>query len=186
MRLFVACELPQRLRERIAARTLARRERFPPATWVRSENLHLTLAFFGEIGPQRSSSLTARLAAEAAAVEPFEARLERCDAFPARGPLRVVWLGVSPQQPLVELSRRLRRAASEVGVAADDKPFHAHLTLARCRRPWSARERSRVLELSLPETSDFPVAGAALMASELAPAGFRYSAVARLDFGGAA
>ena len=47
LRLFVAFELPERLREETGRRMAEARRALPPARWVRAEGLHLTLKFLG-------------------------------------------------------------------------------------------------------------------------------------------
>lgn len=56
MRLFIALELPARVRA--AATAVARRLRQSGADvkWVAEENLHVTLKFLGEVDPSRQGS----------------------------------------------------------------------------------------------------------------------------------
>jgi 2'-5' RNA ligase len=186
VRLFAALELDAAVRRAIAERIAAERDALPPAAWVREANLHLTLAFFGEVAPERVDSLAAALAAAAAASPRLALRSAAAGAFPPRGAVRVVWLALEPAAALGELAARLREATARLAVPFDAKPFRSHVTLARCRRPWPAATRERLAGLAPPEPARFVANGAALVASELAPGGSGYRTVARLDFAEAA
>ncbi|KAB2953508.1 MAG: hypothetical protein F9K18_14150, partial [Thermoanaerobaculia bacterium] len=59
VRLFAAVELPDAERRRLGRRVSDLRSRFPPAAWVRPENLHATLAFVGEAGPEAADTASA-------------------------------------------------------------------------------------------------------------------------------
>ncbi|HEX9798785.1 MAG TPA: RNA 2',3'-cyclic phosphodiesterase [Thermoanaerobaculia bacterium] len=180
MRLFAAIELPQPVRRAVAAQIASLRDELPPATWVRADNLHLTLVFFGEVPDERAGELAEALAGAASAWERRRLRLSGAGGFPPRGPVRVVWLGVEPEPSLAALAQSLRHAARRASFEFDDKPFRSHLTVARCRRPWPALRRADLLRLLPPEAIDFEATHASLVASELAAGGSRYRAVRRL------
>ena len=186
MRLFAAVELPAEARREIEDRVAHERGRLPAASWVRAENLHLTLAFFGEVAESALRELTASLAAATAPLAPIAARLAGAGGFPPRGPVRVVWLGVEPVESLARLAQAIREAAARAGAPADDKPFQSHVTLARCRRPWPPAARERLPALAPSEPIALEIGAAALIASELAPGGSRYTRLAALGLGGAA
>jgi len=185
MRLFAALELPAGLRAALAGVGAGRRADLPAASWVREANLHLTLLFFGEVASDLLERLTEGLRAATATFPPPELRVTAAGAFPARGPIRVVWVGVEPGAPLAALSAALREAAEAAGVGSDRKPFSAHVTLARCRPPWAAALRERLSELAPPPTRFRPLR-AVLEASELGHGGAAYRVVAALPFAEAA
>lgn len=177
MRLFVAVELPEPIRRRLGQRIEQRRGGFPRASWVRPENLHLTLAFLGEVDPDRLPELTAALAGPVAACSSFAARTAAAGAFPEQGSMRVVWIGLEPGAELAALAARIREAVAGVGLPGDEKPFQPHVTLARCRVRWPAGARENLSTLA-PEPMPFAVTEAVLVESELAPGGSRYRQVA--------
>lgn len=185
MRLFVAVELPDAVRESVAIAG-TRRDGWPPANWVRAENLHLTLAFLGEVAPPRIAPLEAALRRRAGARTPFRASFADAGAFPAQGMVRVLWLAVEPTADFSELARVAREACAEAALPFDEKPFAPHLTLARCRTPWPAASRERLAKLAPREPISFEVGAIAVVASELGPAGPRYSRQAEIPLGAAA
>jgi 2'-5' RNA ligase len=185
VRLFVAVELPDELRRAVAEAVAAGRRRLPPAGWVRPENLHLTLVFLGEVAAPRAAGIAPVLRPALAGRGPFTVRSAAPGAFPERGPVRVVWLGLEPASALGELADRLRAALSAERVPFDAKPFRAHVTLARARTAWPAGARANLDRIAPPERS-FALEEVVLFESDLRPEGARYRALDRLRLGEAA
>lgn len=95
--------------------------------------LHLTLAFLGDVPDDAPAPLAAALDAATRPFRRFAARLHGVGAFPhARRP-RVVWVGVEDPRPLVDLALAVRGALEGAGFPGDGKDFRAHVTLGRMR-----------------------------------------------------
>ena len=112
----------------------AAKEWLPPSTGrlVAAENLHLTLLFAGEVTLGQRQCLEQM--ADAICGDSFVLHFDRSGYW--RRP-QVVWWGCS-QTPaaLLELAQSLQAGAKECGIAVDECPYAAHLTLARkVRRP---------------------------------------------------
>jgi 2'-5' RNA ligase len=181
MRLFVAASPSGELRQGLAGVVRSLRALRPPppdAKWVRIENLHLTFAFLGEASAAQLDLATVSLRDALTGRPAVEARTAALGAFPDRGPVRVVWLAVEPESGLGGLAAAVRDALRSAGLPFDAKPFRAHLTLARARRPWPDAIRPR-LAAAAPEPLPFPVREVALVESRLGPAGPTYTARAR-------
>ena len=101
----------------------------------RPEGLHLTLAFLGERTPEGLPALEAAVADVAPRHRAFPLRTAGLGGFPEGGRARVLWLGLAPCPALEALAADLRGALAAAGEGFDAKPFRAHLTLARFRRP---------------------------------------------------
>jgi 2'-5' RNA ligase len=131
-----------------------------------SNQIHLTLAFLGEQPEARVATLC-RLAGDLRA-RVFTLTLDVLGGF-ARG--GIAWLGASEPQPgLAALHRELAAALRQEGFAVDERPYTAHLTLAR---------RSRApLERRLAQPLGWPVTSFFLVASELGRGGSTYRKLA--------
>ena len=129
MRSFIALELPETFRLQVAA--LARQlsgaveGRFMPV-----ENYHLTLAFLGDI-----SEREVRLAMDA-----LDETCETCSEVPVEysglgkfGKSRdaTLWLGLRQNDALAQLAESVRKSLVSRGIDFDEKPFKAHITIAR-------------------------------------------------------
>jgi 2'-5' RNA ligase len=100
--------------------------------WVRVDGLHLTLRFLGATPDERQPELAAAIATVAADVRPFQVVLSGGGAFPNQYRPRVLWIGIGEgAAELDALERRVDVELRRLGWSADDRPFNAHLTLAR-------------------------------------------------------
>lgn len=101
--------------------------------WVRLDGLHLTLRFLGPT-PDALVEPTADVVRTVAAtvVGPIDVELGGAGAFPAVGRPRALWIGISDgAEALGALAAAVEEALVGIGWPAVDRPFRAHLTLAR-------------------------------------------------------
>lgn len=182
MRLFVAVETPEPVRQEIARLRARLAGALPKARWVRPETVHLTLVFLGETGEATVPALASRLGAVFAARAPFELAVRGAGTFPPRRPARVAWLGVTAGPDLAALQAAVAAAAVEVaGIEPERRPYHPHLTLARPSRPWPRSAVERFLEVAdRPIGEPFTVNRGVLMESHLGPGGARHEVVSEL------
>ena len=184
MRLFVALVPPAAVREALVHAAESGRAELPRARWVRAEHLHLTLVFLGEVDVASEAPLVTALAERVGATPRFRARLTAAGAFPPRGPVRVIWAGLEPAPELAGLAAAARAAVADAGLASDDKPFLAHLTLARCPQPWPPETRAALDPLLAPLAgTEFAVERVALIESVLAAGGPTYTTRAESELG---
>jgi 2'-5' RNA ligase len=114
------------------------------------DNIHLTLAFLGELEPARA--LDALEAGSAVRAEAFALEFDEGRYWAHN---QIVWAGPSrPPAALLLLVRRLHAALSGAGFKTDDRAFQAHFTLLRDAQPPSAfapppRQRMQVDEFVL-------------------------------------
>ncbi len=82
MRLFIAINLPARVRRSIVDATASMRAAAPGVGWVSGERLHLTLEFLGERPDHPVASLEAALRREAVRHAELTLELRGLGAFP--------------------------------------------------------------------------------------------------------
>ena len=138
MRLFVGITPPAEAVAHVAGVVSRIASTTPDVRWVSEERWHLTLAFLGEVDPDRVPGLSARLDAVAAGHSPLSGlRLAGAGTF--RG---VLWLGVEPtgrHSPADQLARAVQCEMRAAGIPVERRPWRAHLTIARWR-PSSGRD----------------------------------------------
>ncbi|HRU07156.1 MAG TPA: RNA 2',3'-cyclic phosphodiesterase [Candidatus Brocadiia bacterium] len=186
MRAFLALEMSESIRQNLARLQSGLRPALKGVRWVEPQSLHLTLKFLGDVAGGFAEQAGPALAACAAAAPVSKLVCQGVGAFPdARRP-RVVWVGLAEDPPmLAALSHALDRAAAAFGVAPEDKPFRAHVTIGRVKEPKPAPG----IAAALAAQAGF-VAGAmeareiVLMKSDLRPAGPVYTPLARFALGG--
>ena len=124
----------------------------------RSEGLHLTLAFLGDVGRDRVEPLRAALAERLAKLPVPALRLRGGEAFPGRGRERVLWLGVSEAEKgsLESLWRTALDALDAVDQDTARERGRGHRPHVTVARPRSTRtrvpERFYDLDVDLPWT----------------------------------
>ena len=129
MRIFIGIDLDPEVRARIA-RFLEGVQGFAPdARWVHPDSLHITLKFIGEQKPEQVEAITERLRRVEGGA--FEIRSGGYGFFPTAKAARVFWIGIHAGPQLAELARSIDVATSELGIPREDRPYSAHLTLAR-------------------------------------------------------
>jgi 2'-5' RNA ligase len=184
LRLFLAVELDEPLR-RLAGRVAADLSRALGAdgqtgvTWVRPENMHLTVRFLGETPETRVPGLLEALAPPLVTPS-FELRFAGVGTFPPRGPARVIWLGIaSGHDRLTGVHHEIEDRLAALGTEREDRPFRAHLTLGRVRGRLGPRAGSII---SGTVAGDLPVSvvrEVTLFESRLSPRGPVYTALCR-------
>ncbi len=139
MRAFIALEVPARVTVGLDEALANLRSKLPPARWVPAPNRHLTLVFLGTVAAEDLTRLDDSLGPVFAAEVPFELELGHRGTFPAGRPGRVVWVGFRPSKALGRLQEAVAEACRSLDFDIERRPFSPHLTLARCRKPWSRR-----------------------------------------------
>lgn len=184
MRVFAAVELPEEVRHRIAAAARSLLEGVRAARPVREENLHVTVRFVGEVASSAVDPLLAGVRDAAASVAKGSASARGVGAFPnARRP-RVVWVGLDdPAAVFTSVEAAISERLAPLGYRREDRPFSAHVTVARMRDgvrnlgPLSERLASAAREA--PAFGAVPVDAVTVFQSELGSSGSRYTALAR-------
>lgn len=133
MRLFVAINLPDGLREDIHGAVSALREDGLPARWVDPGQYHVTMKFIGEVRPDERDAMEEVLRRCVSGYRPVDVGLEEIGAFPSLRRPRVIWLGVTPTPQLRALKHDLEHAYARLGIDRETRAFRPHVTLGRAR-----------------------------------------------------
>ncbi len=134
MRLFLALPLPQQIEKELIQIQNQLIEKRGNVKWVRLENIHLTVRFFGETNEKLVSPLREEINTIAASYQPIETSLVSLGAFPNLNRPRVIWAGLSGGVDILNLlAEKIEAAAQRLGFEPEKKRFKAHLTLGRVR-----------------------------------------------------
>jgi 2'-5' RNA ligase len=188
MRLFIAADMPDAVREAIAneqkriAAALGGSE--SSLKWVKPGHAHLTLVFIGNVEDPRVPAVVDAVAADVDAPG-FDVVFEGVGVFPPRGAPRVLWIGVGAgARELIELQRVIAARIAALGLPLEDRPFHPHLTLARWRQSRPSDRDRAIAAAPRGVVARAHVGGATLYESRLSPAGPAYTALARATLTG--
>ena len=185
MRLFVAVNLPPEVRDRMAAVQDQLRRAQADVSWVRAENVHVTVKFLGETEEKRLERIRPALDEVAQAAAPFSMEVSGVGSFGGRVP-RVVWVGVGDgAEALTQLAGRIETALARVGFPKERRGFTAHLTLGRVRSPRNAEALLAALqEFQAEKFGTFTATQFELLQSELRPTGSVYTMLEQFLLGG--
>jgi len=129
MRLFIALDIDDEIRQRVG-RFLEGVSGFSPeARWVRLESMHITLKFIGEKPAEVMSSLQEKL--QDVKVPAFQLTFAGTGFFPTPRSARVFWIGIQADSQLQSLAAAIDEATAPLGIPREDRAFSPHLTLAR-------------------------------------------------------
>jgi 2'-5' RNA ligase len=139
VRLFVALEIPAKVRDEFAAlinELRAADSSFSKnrARWVRPENLHVTLKFIGHVDNGKLDAIRAALA-EVRFGRQVELRFSGLGFFPNAKRPRVFWAGMESSPNLGPLATEIDTRLKKLGIPSETKEFAPHLTLARFDPP---------------------------------------------------
>ena len=126
MRLFIAINFNTDTRSRLLALRDELCGKSQRGNFSSPENLHLTLAFIGEVNPKKVEPIKAIM--DTVTFAPFPATIDRLGTF-SRGTLW--WAGLREDKPLMDLQREAEHKLALCGFEMDDRKYNPHITLGR-------------------------------------------------------
>jgi len=186
MRLFVALDIDESIREKIVRFMDGVRGFAPDVRWVKSESLHVTLKFIGERpDPEEIKDALSKIRSSS-----FEVTFRGYGFFPTAKSARVFWVGLESGPQLANLAQSVDENLIPLDIARESHTFSPHLTLARTGSGRPARDKKdrpnrnfqRLQEklgaLSAPEFGTMSAREFFLYQSQLSPHGSRYTKIA--------
>jgi 2'-5' RNA ligase len=129
MRIFIALDIDDAIRQRIQRFMEGVSGFAPDARWVRPESPHVTLKFIGEKPMETAEEIKHALSGIRS--DSFELTFRGYGFFPTAKAARVFWVGIESGPQLASLANAVDAATSALGIPEEDHPFAPHLTLAR-------------------------------------------------------
>ena len=127
-RLFVAIDLPDSTRQLLAGLD----PHIRGVRWTEAAQMHLTLAFFGDVPEDFEPELREKLVTIEFGA--FFLSVAGVGTFAAKGVPKIIWIGLGKAHPhLFQIHKRVQEAALAVGIEPELRPWHPHITMARCR-----------------------------------------------------
>jgi len=193
MRLFIALDIDDSIRERIARFEQGVSCFAPDARWQKPESLHVTLKFIGEQPESAVEGIKQALSTIPASA--IEIQFRSYGFFPTAKSARVFWIGIEAGPQLATLAVAIDERMSSLGIPKEERAFSPHLTLARgAGRSASPRRtktdgpnrvfqrlQEKLAVLPTPEFGTMTARGFFLYQSQLSPKGSKYTKQARFD-----
>lgn len=180
MRLFVAVDLPDAAKQRLARLVAALRSCRADVRWVSAGALHVTLKFLGNVDAREVGGVDRALERVSGAAPPTRGRLRDLGSFPHKSRPRVLWVGLRDLPPggraLADLHRAVDAACNEIGFPSARRRFHPHVTLGRVRSQKGVGALRRAIdEHDGFDAGEVPIRAITLFESRLARGGARYT-----------
>lgn len=195
MRLFVALDIDDAIRERIARFIDEARGFAPEARWVGPESLHVTLKFIGERAEKDLESI--RKALKSIRGSAIELNIRDYGFFPGPKAPRLFWAGIQAGSNLTSLAAAVDKELAALGVPNEEHAFNPHLTLARAGGSRSSKRshrsgskgglqnlREKLASLRVPEFGTMVAREFFLYQSELSQGGSKYTKLAAISLNG--
>jgi RNA 2',3'-cyclic 3'-phosphodiesterase len=193
MRLFIALDIDDPIRQRIARFEQGVSGFAPDARWQKPESLHVTLKFIGEQPEPAVDQVQKALSTIPASAVDIQFR--GYGFFPTARSARVFWIGIEAGPQLAALAAAIDEKMPSLGIPKEDRALSPHLTLARAsgrsaspRRsksdapsPTFQRLQEKLAALPTPEFGTITAREFFLYQSQLSPKGSKYTKLARFD-----
>lgn len=128
LRLFVAIRPPAAMRHHL----LTTMHGVSAARWQSDAQLHLTLAFIGEVDEATAETIDTALATVSA--EPVPLGIAGVGCFADKGRATALWAAATPSATLAVLAAKVNRAIARAGPSPTNRAYVPHITLARLNR----------------------------------------------------
>jgi RNA 2',3'-cyclic 3'-phosphodiesterase len=182
IRTFLCIEIPDTIKARIGDLQRALKQIEARVSWVKPENIHLTLKFLGAVPASRIPSVCEAVSRAASHNSTFEVEVSGTGCFPSVRNPRVLWVGLTnlPNE-LRQLHKNLEDELAGRGFPRDSKRFAPHLTIGRIRSPEGAPIVAReLIEVGF-ESALAPATRVIVMRSDLRPTGSLYTPQALIE-----
>jgi len=193
MRLFLALDIPDAIRDRISRFVEGVAGFAPDARWAKPESLHVTLKFIGE----QPDSVVEPIKQALSTIEssPPEIHFRGYGFFPTAKSARVFWIGMEATPQLAALATAIDDKMPALGIPKEDRAYSPHLTLARRRGSSGSprhnkkdgpnrtfqRLQEKLAALSTPEFGTMTPRSFFLYQSQLSPKGSKYTKLVEFD-----
>jgi len=148
IRVFIAIEITDELKASLEeVQNKLRRMQFDVrVSWVKTDNIHLTLQFLGDVETDMIKKISKILTEIAKKIPSFDLEVQGIGCFPNNKKPRVLWVGCQDASgQLQDLVIAIRNALLPLGFEPERRDFSAHLTLGRIKHPCPDVSLTKVL-----------------------------------------
>lgn len=173
MRTFIAVDLPENITKQLTEIQESLKTNIAKQTI--SKQQHLTLKFLGEVKEEDIEKIKQSL--NKVKFQEFESATSKIGVFPNENYIKVVWLGIDPEDQIMQLKQNIDAALKEFNFK-DDHKFHPHITLSRVKFITDKEEFKKILATINSKKKIFQIKQFKLYSSTLTPKGPLYKELA--------
>ena len=185
IRTFIAIEIPGNIISKIRELQEGIKVYGLKIRWVRSENIHLTLKFLGDVEAVKIVEIAETISKTAEGYTPISLKAKGIGVFPSIKRPNVLWVGLTGQlESLVRLQKALDENLKELGFPGEKRPFKGHLTMGRIKAKIDVKKfGDALMAFSSFKSETFTADQIVLYKSELKPSGAVYTELASASLG---
>lgn len=105
------------------------------ASWVKKENLHITLKFLGEVEERKTMEILENFEKIIKPIKYRELPFEGASCFPNENRPRVLFLHFKEEKEILSYQKEIEEIFFREGFKKEERDFKVHLTLARFKFP---------------------------------------------------
>jgi len=183
-RIFIAINLPEDVKIQLG--TCQKKWLALPCNWVKSENLHITLAFLGNTGERQLESLAQAIGEIAQRQKSFDMSFKRiCYGPPKITPPSLIWVEGKESKELTDLKREIDNSLTKItDYSAPKRKYVSHITLGRIKKfQWRRYTSESRPEVNQDIDINFKVNSIEIMESQPKRAGAEYHILKRFKLG---
>ncbi|MCK9615867.1 MAG: RNA 2',3'-cyclic phosphodiesterase [Candidatus Omnitrophica bacterium] len=132
MRLFIAIDIPEDLKEKLSRAVTRLKKCDLDAKWVNTSNIHMTLKFLGEVSEEQLDKIKNIIKTTAGNFSQLELNVGSFGFFPNETSPRVFFISTDNEEILKNISLQLEDKLESLGFPKEGR-FKSHLTIARFR-----------------------------------------------------
>jgi len=171
MRLFIAALIPEEIRKQLTNYINSLKYDIDGVKWEKSEKLHITLKFLGDVDKSKVDDITNLLGNLASGFSPFKVQISEFGGIPHLRSPRILYVGISNNKLLSRFHNELEQNLSGFGFEKENRKFTPHVTIGRVKKKIHIKETPPITQKS------FQITQIGLMKSELRPNGSVYTPI---------
>lgn len=148
MRIFIGIKFEDSTREEIERALKPFKKIATPIKYVKTENIHLTLKFIGEVPQEKYSQIEEVLSNNDFNVGAFELEIVGFGKFGRGKELNILWIGIEKNEKVENLYLRIENALGKIGISKEKRPFKPHVTVGRNRKKYNFKPIFELLDKS--------------------------------------
>jgi len=130
-RLFLAVKISAVPKLSALIQNLYQELEYEKIRWVDTDNLHLTLKFFGETEESKIEEISTFINNIISEKPVFDFEISNLGVFGSSYQPKVIWLGIKNNSALIDLAETILHQLKSIGFERDRQNFIPHLTLGR-------------------------------------------------------
>ena len=185
IRTFIAVSVPESVRQKIHKFQKKLQSYNADIKWVRSQSIHITLKFLGNVEESRIDTITESIQPFIQSVSPFAISIEGAGAFPHYQKPRVLWIGIHlGRDVLTRIAGQICDTLAPMGFEQDKRLYSPHLTIGRIRTQSGINPAIAAMQSMTFQGGSFEAREILVMKSDLQPGGAVYTSLRSIKFEG--